>query len=617
VKRISINNFGFGGANGHAIIESVQSYLQSHYIPKIQRSTLACPATLRKDGISGVTSSPSVLSRKRSRNGSKSNTSRPFLLAFSSHDSSSLSHNISAVETVASQYHPADIARTLSLRSRLYHRAFTIASPSDNPIPFSSITTGKRFESPPRLIFVFTGQGAQYQLMGASLLSHSTFAATLRHLNTHLRSIPRPPSWDLTSALSSPETKIHDPAFSQTLCTALQIALTDLLSSFGVTPSATVGHSSGEIGAAYAAGILTREEAITIAYYRGLVVEKLHTDGAMLAVGLGVEEIRPYLEGLDGIRIACINSPQSVTLSGDRPAIESVHEQLLKDSVFSRTLRTGGRAYHSSHMKTVGTEYEIFLRHTIGRKRNTGKTKSGMKAVMVSSVYAKPVTGPVGVEYWRKNLESPVMFHQAVTRLHELGVGDKFLELGPHSALEGPLRQIRQFLGASAPGYLPTLIRNDDAFHSVLQACGKLFLEGVNINLTAVNAVSKVPRKLLVDLPSYQWNHDTVYWEENTLSASYRFRKHPRHDLLGTRIPYGGTGVVFWRNLLRLKDCPWIKDHQVRTHSIVLGFWKLIMIDPKTRPLSRRGVYFHGTRGRHANARAQHCHKSRYPSLHS
>lgn len=139
---------------------------------------------------------------------------------------------------------------------------------------------------------------------------------------------------------------VNEAEFSQPLCTALQIALVNVLYGWGIKPSSVVGHSSGEIAAAYAAGAITARSAIIIAYYRGKLAKEQEGKGAMAAVGLGRDEVTSYLE--DGAVIACENSPQSVTLSGDKAKIDSIMRRIKTDSpdVLCRRVRVS-IAYHS------------------------------------------------------------------------------------------------------------------------------------------------------------------------------------------------------------------------------------------------------------------------------
>lgn len=148
--------------------------------------------------------------------------------------------------------------------------------------------------------------------------------------------------------LSKPasSSQIHRAELAQPLCTVVQIGLINALKRVGVQPQAVVGHSSGEIAAAYAAGALTLREAITAAYYRGQVSKGTDTPGGMAAVGLGAEETRKYLP--DRVVVACENSPASTTISGDADQLQVALENIksaLPDA-FARALKVE-MAYHS------------------------------------------------------------------------------------------------------------------------------------------------------------------------------------------------------------------------------------------------------------------------------
>jgi acyl transferase domain-containing protein len=137
---------------------------------------------------------------------------------------------------------------------------------------------------------------------------------------------------------------INRALYSQPLCSAVQIALVDLLASFGVKPSSVTGHSSGEIAAAYAIGALSQEDAMRVAYFRGVsstnLASKDMVKGSMMAVGLSKEDSLPFLAALTKGKavVACSNSPSSVTISGDEAAIDELHLILEEEKMFSRKL---------------------------------------------------------------------------------------------------------------------------------------------------------------------------------------------------------------------------------------------------------------------------------------
>lgn len=147
--------------------------------------------------------------------------------------------------------------------------------------------------------------------------------------------------------LKSPETsQVHKAELSQPLCTAVQVALFNKFAALGLTPTVVVGHSSGEIAAAYAAGFISMEEAITIAYYRGYVTTKQSLIGGMAAIGMGAVEVSQHL--CDGVVLACENSPNSSTISGDADKVDQVVEAIKQKmpDMFARKLKVN-MAYHS------------------------------------------------------------------------------------------------------------------------------------------------------------------------------------------------------------------------------------------------------------------------------
>lgn len=140
--------------------------------------------------------------------------------------------------------------------------------------------------------------------------------------------------------------QVHIAELSQPLCTAVQVALFNKFASLGLAPTSVVGHSSGEIAAAYAAGFISMEEAIIIAYYRGYVTKEQTLVGGMAAVGMGAIDVSEHL--CDGVVLACENSPSSSTISGDADKVDQVVEAIKEKmpDMFARKLKVN-MAYHS------------------------------------------------------------------------------------------------------------------------------------------------------------------------------------------------------------------------------------------------------------------------------
>nr|WVH32751.1 zinc finger protein [Trichoderma asperellum] len=481
----------------------------------------------------------------------------PQLLVFSAHQGASLKERAATIFNYAKQ-HPdqlPNVAYTLGCRrENLAQRAFAIYDGVNTP----ELSPVVKHKTSPRVNFVFTGQGAQWARMGADLCSqYPKFRDAIHQMDAALTKLPRPPKWTIKEELmrSVEESKIQQPKFSQPICTALQIGLVNLLEGWGITPAAVVGHSSGEMAAAYAAGALTLEEAIIVAYYRGQVTQNHGRIGAMAAVGLGREDAAAYLQ--EGVVIACENSPKSITLSGDVERLDEVIANIKKDlpDIFARKLRVE-RAYHSHHMCEIGGIYEKLLDGFVKDKKPS--------VPFFSSVTAKQIKRPgqLGPSYWRRNLENPVLFSPAVQLMMHSAVEDTvYLEIGPHTALRGPLRDIFKSVQISTASiYIPTLVRNDSGPKSILSSLGQLYQEAFPVNIAATTA----GRTVLTDLPNYAWQHDTAYWYESRVSRDWRLRKFPPHELLGNLILESDDLEPTWRNMFRLDDVPWARDHKIQ-----------------------------------------------------
>ncbi|TGO27521.1 hypothetical protein BPAE_0041g00680 [Botrytis paeoniae] len=570
VRRASINSFGYGGANAHAIIESVDSVLP-WYRESRQIHANKVDSQVHRNGVQNGDVKLTHMHRNK------------FLLPFSAHDERTLVANISALNNNILDWNLNDIAYTLSERRSLFsHRTFQIASSgTDHQIAELAHTPKKISSNPPTLGFIFTGQGAQWPEMGVTLMHEfPIYQNTIRILDAYLDELQDGRSWTIEDALRQPKDKsqIHDAELSQPLVTATQIALVNLLADWGIQPSAVVGHSSGEIAASYAAGLVTERNAIIAAYLRGRSVAKNKEDGLMMAVGLGAAEVRAYIGQNEGkVIVACHNSPESVTLSGDKTALLSVKEALDGDKKFARLLSTGGNAYHSHHMKPLGPEYETSIEkyeepsYPKVIKAQPLKEPAPKPAAFFSSVYGRALDEGANIDgsYWRKNMESPVLFAEAVAALVISVPVDILVEIGPHSALQGPLRQISKNHSGRFPEYLTAIVRNNDNASDILTLAGTLFTKGHRVNVTRVNE-SKCPVddcgqvcKIITDLPHYQWQYSDVLLLENRYTREWRQRQHPRHDILGSRIPGGVKDAPTWRNILRNKDLPWLTDHQV------------------------------------------------------
>ncbi|KAI0383327.1 putative polyketide synthase [Hypomontagnella monticulosa] len=487
-----------------------------------------------------------------------------------------------------------DLAYTLDThRTHLQWRSFAILqSPEDLHSLSSQISPPvKARKSPMRIGFVFTGQGAQWCTMGKELLAYPFFKAELENASAFLQTLGC--RWNVIEELlkTDEESCIDDPEYSQTLCTVLQVVIVDLLRRVGVHPSAVVGHSSGEIAAAYAGGYLSRQSAWKLAYMRGICSAEIAQlpsscdSGAMLSAALSEEDALSIASSA-GVTVACINSPQSVTLSGKEELIDQVKTQLDGKQIFARKLRVSV-AYHSPQVENAAEKYESMVGTLTMPKDAAG-------VPMVSSVSGKLVDSNqlLMPRYWADNMTLPVRFLQAVTKMCAQSptvIVDHLVEVGPHATLQGPLRDILKTIPrGKSIGYHSILRRAQSATQTLLQTLGALHCEGYPVDLRAVNgpltenqegnpSSSLRQCSLLVDLPSYEFDHSRKFWYESRLSRNYRLRTHVPSKLLGVRSRDWNPSHSRWRHVIRLSEMPWIEQHVINNSVLYPGAGMLVM----------------------------------------
>ncbi|KAL4966473.1 polyketide synthase [Aspergillus stella-maris] len=551
-RRAGINSLGYGGTNAHVILEDT-----SALVPY-------------KNGVAKQT-----LSAEQCR-----------LFTFSAKDEQSLDDNMSNLSQYVEGQKKLD-------QAFLDNLAFTLTNRRSNfrwtkAVPASSIgglrksleerklATTRRAD-PPRIGFVFTGQGAQWYAMGRELLSaYPVFRSTIQRCEDLLAT--QGCSWSLIEELSrdAETTRVNEASVGQPLCTAIQIALVDLLASWNIRPTAVTGHSSGEIASAYAAGAWSLEAAMMSSYHRGAMAQhsakRVGKRGGMIAVGLSREQANGYIGRLahGKVVVACVNSPSNVTVSGDLDAIDELQCMLDDDGVFGRKLMVD-TAYHSHHMLMAMDGY---LDRLSNMKTNQGQLTNVM---FISSVTGKHIRNgkELGPSYSVRNAVQPVLFSDALEQLCRGGAPDEeqdvkqfvdvLIEIGPHGALASPVRQILQSpsLKEMKISYASCLMRKLNACESMLGVASSIWTKGYPVDINAINFPNGGDGKVLPNLPTYSWSHKTRYWHEPRASRQQRLRKYPRHDLLGLAIPGQNPSVHTWRHFVRLADQPWVEDHVV------------------------------------------------------
>ncbi|KAI1367101.1 PKS-NRPS hybrid [Xylaria arbuscula] len=563
VRRVSVNSFGFGGANCHAILEA--------YEPSV-----TIPRQLSPNATSVYT---------------------PFV--FSAATETALTGRIEkyrdylASGKASAATRLRDLSYTLSNRRSVHPWRAVVPATSnvdelikklDDCSDFTN-ENSKGQSAKPRILGVFTGQGAQWPRMGAELIEKSPAASNIiDRLDKSLQALPSRdrPTWTLREhLLASAETSsVGTASISQPVCSAVQIILVDMLKAAGIEFSAVVGHSSGEIGAAYAAGYLNAEDAIRVAYYRGLHMKSLTEKGAMLAVGTSFEDAKelcelPAFEGR--VCVAASNSPASVTLSGDADAIDEIKTVLDEEKKFTRLLKVD-RAYHSHHMLAISEPYIASLQSAGIKQLSPGNTR-WVSSVFNTDITEAPLSQGLKGKYWALNLTKPVLFTEALSTVLAGGESyDLAIEVGPHPALKGPASQtIDGVLGGESIPYTGVLSRGKDDIESFSLGLGFLWRswgEGAvdfasfNRFMNDESASADVAPAILKDLPTYAWDHNRKFWHESRTSRAFRTNQDPPHELLGRQILDGAPDQLRFRNVLKRNEIDWLDGHQVQRQTV-------------------------------------------------
>lgn len=327
----------------------------------------------------------------------------------------------------------------------------------------------------------------------------------------------------------------------------------------------------------------------------------------MLAAGISAEEANQFLEALPKQSVAvaaCINSPKSVTLSGDADAVSLLEERISSEQKFARKLRVS-TAYHSPHMRDVADECLAAMDGSgFSQPRKT-------EVLMFSSVTGDLVDHcEVNTSYWVRNMCQPVLFSGAMQNLLTYSPNrrnsrrvpykwNSVVEIGPHSALKAPVVQIMEGLDkklSTELPYLSVLVRKEDAVSTALKAAATFWALGESVHLSRVNREDegKAKPQVLSDLPPYQWNHDKQYWHETSGTRSERLKTQPRTDLLGVPVEDQNQFEPQWKNYLRISENPWIEDHAITGTTLYPGAGMLIMVLEAAQQLAEKGVHFRG-----------------------
>lgn len=455
------------------------------------------------------------------------------------------------------------VALTDAMWSRRSHHNYRFAVPfSDRDDLLARLTSvvdgavagGRTIVDGGSPTFVYSGMGPQWWRMGRDLLAaDGPFALTAAEID---EIFTRLSGWSLIDELRREEadSRVTRTEIAQPANFLVQVGLTAELARDGVHPAAVVGHSVGEVSAAYVTGMLSLDDAVTVSYHRSRLQATRAGSGGMLAAGLSEAEALEWISGRGDVCVAAINSPSGVTLAGSHAAIAELSEQLGNEGIFARELRVEV-PYHSHLMDPILPELTEAL---------SGLTPQTPIIPLYSTVTGAQVTGPAwDAEYWCANVRKPVLFAAATTALIDRG-DQVFLEVGPHPALSANIKEI--LLGKGGNGTaIGTLRRDVDDHTSLRTALADLYAAGGLDTGHAPGSSEGVPPHCL--LPSHQFQRLRL-WSIEEAIVDDRMGSGDARALPGD--PFDAEHPE-WRAELAAAGLPWLRDHVVADMVLLPG----------------------------------------------
>ncbi|AOI64818.1 beta-ketoacyl synthase [Burkholderia territorii] len=521
---IGINSFGFGGTNAHVVITEAVSTARAAQPAATSDAPLPPLVLTARSSAALAALAARYLERL------KEGASWHALAAAAARRRQWLDHR----SVVA----PTNVAEGLAALTAL-------AEPAEQALPAYAVQ-GQAVEGDTSVAFVYAGNGCQWAGMGKRLYGEdAVFRAALDEVDALWRA-------DGDESLVEAMCEGVDAEWlaatenAQPLLFAIQVGITRVLSARGIRFDAAVGHSVGEIAAAWASGALTLAEAVRVIRIRSSAQGLTRGAGRMAAAGIGEAAARGWIERLEldaDIEIAGANSPDSVTLAGSQAALDAIGAVLADAGHFYQMLDLD-YAFHSSRMDAIEHVVREGLADLAPRDTHTR---------FVSTVRGDTLPGTaLDAGYWWRNIREPVRFGDAIARLAEDGVR-MFVEIAPHSILRTYVKQTLAARGA--PGVVvPTLKRQHDSAEMLAHAILSAVAQGAAVDLDRF-----VPDAPHTALPTYPWQRER-YWLATSVEGYGLVNRRVDHPLLGYRLH---EHAFAWENQLDPQRVPMLADHVV------------------------------------------------------
>ena len=516
---LAINSFGYGGTNAHAILENPPALLPSEGDER--RPLTLLPVSAR--------SGPALRAMVARYREALLNDSDGW-------------QDTCAAAALRRTHHDVRAAFVGGSRDELIAQIDEWLATHSSQAPRIKPADGKALKP----VFVFSGMGPQWWGMGQQLFEREpVFREFLIRADATFHALS---GWSILEEMqrSQETSRINQTIYAQPAIFVLQAGLHALLASWGVHPEAVIGHSLGENASAYAAGVLSLEQAAHVGHHRSQILARAAgLGGGMLAVGLNETEVEALVAPYTGrVTIAALNGPNAITLAGHTDALDEIAARLKVKGIFNRALQVEV-AYHSFYMDSLQQP----LVDALADLRPELPKLDIYSTVTGAAVTGLAYDGP----YWSRNIRQSVQFVRAldaaVTDGHQL-----FLEVGAHPALTASIREFSALHTADLT-VVPTLVRGTDECRTLFKSLGSLYVAGCDLDWAAINGVPSTMRSL----PAYPWQRET-HWEE-TESALEERVGGPAAGLSGHRID---THEPVWERPINNRYLPYIDDHVVQ-----------------------------------------------------
>ncbi|GLX77744.1 hypothetical protein tinsulaeT_10840 [Thalassotalea insulae] len=534
-RMASVNSFGYGGTNGHIILEQ-------HINGSSARKNTKNDTALNQHPLHLI-----PLSAKTT------DALKEVCQKLFTHLQSSSGQNISIDE----------LNYTLALRrTALQERVCFVVSDKENlieklaqfargEVPEGCVTSSQNSDESQGLVFVFTGMGPQWWKMGQELYHKSPiFKSVVDECDNIFYKIS---GWSIKAEMlaTEAESNMARTRVAQPANFIIQAGLLALYKSWGIQPSAVVGHSVGEVASAYASGALTLSDALKVSFHRSRLQQTVAGQGSMLAIGMGGQSAFDLADMYDEVSVAAVNSNSSVTLAGNEEQLEEIAGILEQQGIFNRILAVEV-AYHSYQMDPIKDELISVLSDITPNQETT---------LLYSTATGQAISGTqFDANYWWDNVRQPVSFEKAIKQLIDDGYQD-FVEIGPHPVTRNFISECLSDKQTDGK-VIPSLIRKQDEQIQFFQSLACIFNQGYKLQWpdAVVNAN-------YCKLPNYPWQREE-YWNESKLSNNFLLGSGEQHPFFYEKLM---TPEPSWQVEINDNFFPFLPDHKISTRVVFPG----------------------------------------------